>query len=190
MAYLFEVQEKTVIPNTETLLLSPFKEIWERDKSKKKSKAIMEFTYIEFMSSMKKSNPFRQYPEDKKSDAIVDALFTEKDWKPDKFVLEGIEKINTFQKKASSTYSYYMAAKRAAEKMQNFFNDFDITERNPKTFNPIYKPSDITRALNDTEKTLANLKGLEKKVEEELFQNTKNKADRQISPLADPESLR
>ena len=38
MAYLFEVQEKTVIPNTETLLLSPFKEIWERDKSKKKSK--------------------------------------------------------------------------------------------------------------------------------------------------------
>ena len=34
MAYLFKVEGKTVYPNDEVLLISPFKEIWERDKSK------------------------------------------------------------------------------------------------------------------------------------------------------------
>ena len=35
MAFLFIVSEKSVFPNPETLLISPFKDIWARDKSKK-----------------------------------------------------------------------------------------------------------------------------------------------------------
>ena len=54
---------------------------------------------------------------------------------------------------------------------------------------PIWKPRDITSALNDTEKVLANIKSLEKKVEEELFEETKTRSNKQISPFADPESL-
>ena len=53
MAFLFIVTEKTVFPNTETLLISPFKDIWKRDKTKQKHHALEEFAYIEFMSSMK-----------------------------------------------------------------------------------------------------------------------------------------
>ena len=36
MAFLFIVSEKSVFPNPETLLISPFKDIWARDKGKKK----------------------------------------------------------------------------------------------------------------------------------------------------------
>ena len=46
MAYLFKVEGKTVYPNDEVLLISPFKEIWERDKSKGKDVARQEFSYI------------------------------------------------------------------------------------------------------------------------------------------------
>jgi len=66
MAFLFTVTEKTVFPNAETLLISPFKDIWERDKTKQKIYALEELAYIEFMTSMKKSNPYRQYPETQK----------------------------------------------------------------------------------------------------------------------------
>ena len=190
MAFLFEVNEKVVFPNSETLLISPFKEIWERDKSKGKENALQEFAYIEFMTSMKKSNPFRQYPEDKKEEIVKGEVITQVDWHPDVLIEEAIEKLKVFQQEASTTYNYYMSAKTAAEKMQDFFNNVDITAVNPKTFNPLYKPRDITSALNDTEKVLANLKALEKKVEEELYEETKTRSDKQISPFANPDSLK
>lgn len=190
MAFLFQISDKVVYPNAETLMISPFKDIWERDKSKGKQNALQEFAYIEFMSSMKKSNPYRQYPESKKEQVVINAVITQINWKPDNMVKKAIKKLKEFQKEASTTYSYYIAAKTAAEKMQNFFLTVDITAINPKSFNPIYKPRDITSALNDTEKVLSNLKALEKKVEEELFEETKNRSDKKISPFADPNSLR
>lgn len=189
MSFLFTVSEKTVFPNTETLLISPFKEIWDRDKTKEKYSAIEDFTYIEFMSSMKKSNPYRQYSEDMKHEKVVKDVITREGWEPDELIMQAIHKVHHFQKEASTTYNYYMAAKRAAEKMQEFFNEVDITAVNPKTFNPVYKPRDITSALNDTEKVLGNLKSLEKKVEEELYEETKNRSNKEISFFADPESL-
>ena len=189
MAFLFIVSEKTVFPNPETLLISPFKDIWKRDKSKQKYMALEELAYIEFMSSMKKSNPYRQYDDKMKEKKVREAVITKKGWAPDELIREGVAKIMQFHKEASTTYNYYMGAKKAAEKMTQFFNEVDISEVNPKSFNPIYKPKDITGAINDLEKNLANLKALEKKVEEELYEETKNRSNKEISFFADPESL-
>jgi hypothetical protein len=189
MATLFIITDKVVFPNPETLLIEPFKSIWERDKSKEKHNALEELAFIEFMVSMKKSNPFRQYPENRKEVVIREAVITQDRWMPDELVTQGMHKLIEFQKEGSTTYNYYMSAKRVAEKMQDFFNEVDITAVNPKTMNPVYKPRDITSALNDTEKVLTNLKSLEKKVEEELFEETKNRADKILSPFADPSSL-
>lgn len=190
MSYLFEISERAVFPNTETLLLSPFKEIWERDKSKTKENALEELTYIEFMTSMKKSNPYRQYPEKIKHEKISEDVITQDNWKPDHLIEGAILKVTQFQQEASTTFNYYVSAKRAAEKMQDFFNEVDIGERNMKSGTPIYKPRDITSALNDTEKVLANLKSLEKKVEEELYEETKTKAGKEISHFAQRSSLK
>ena len=190
MAVLFIIEGKAVIPNPETLLISPFKEIWKRDKSKGKENAIEEFAYVEFMSSMRKTNPYRQYPQERKDGVIREAVITQDDWQPDELVIGAIHKIDRFQKDGSTTYSYYMAAKKAVEKMKDFFNEVDITAINEKTFSPLYKPRDITSALNDTEKVLSNLKALEKKVEEELYEETKSRANKQISPFANPDSLK
>jgi hypothetical protein len=190
MAYLFIVQDKVVIPNPETLLLSPFKEIWKRDKNKKKDIATQEFTYIEFMSSFKKSNPFKDYPENKKSEIVKKNIIKEEKWEPDKLVLEGIEVIKKFQTEGSSTFLYFLSAKFAAEKLQEFFNTFDISERHWKTGLPVYKPKEITSALMDTERVLINLTNISKKVEEELFENLKIKADKKVSVFANPENFK
>jgi len=190
MAFLFTVTEKTVFPNAETLLISPFKDIWERDKTKQKIYALEELAYIEFMTSMKKSNPYRQYPETQKGKKVREAVITVDGWEPDELVKQAMHKVTMFQKEASTTFNYYVAAKRAAEKMQNFFLEVDINAVNEKTMNPLYKPRDITSALNDTEKVLSNLKSLEKKVEEELYEETKNRSNKEISFFADPESLK
>lgn len=189
MSHLFKIDDKVVFPNAETLLIEPFKSIWKRDKTKGKEEAVEDFAYIEFMTSMLKSNPYRQYPEEDKHNVIKKAVITRKGWRVDKLIKEAMEQIKIFQEDGSTTYGYYLAAKMAAEKMKDFFMEVDINERNFKSGTPVYKPTDITRALNDTDKVLSNLKALEIKVEEELFEQVKNKANRIVSPFADPDSI-
>ena len=58
---IFIVQNNIVVPTAHALLLTPFKNIWESDDSPKKDIAMAKFSYIEFMCSYKKSNPFIGY---------------------------------------------------------------------------------------------------------------------------------
>ena len=45
MSFLFKVVNNVVVPNTETLLISPFKEIWENDKTEDKENAMRDFCF-------------------------------------------------------------------------------------------------------------------------------------------------
>lgn len=179
MAFLFVVENTIAKPNTETLLISPYKEIWERDKSKDKSVAIKEFTYIELMTSKKKSNPYAGYGEDTKHERLVEELFSP-EWEKDSLVEEGMNKLVLFQKEASPTYSYYLSVLEATEKMKSFFNTFDINEVNEKGAR-VFKPNEIVMAISNTDKLLQNLNSMKEKVEQELFEQTKTRGMKQIN---------
>ena len=182
MAFLFTVENSIAKPNTETLLISPYKEIWERDSSPTKDKAIREFTFIEFMASKMKTNPYAGYADELRFSKLKTLLFTD-DWVMDPLIEAGLVHISEFQKEASPTYSYYLSVCKATEKMKQFFNEFEMTEKNERTGLPIYKPGDITRALNDTDKVLQNLNSMKEKVEQELFEQTKTRSNKQINPF-------
>lgn len=191
MSLLFIVENKIVKPTTQTLLIHPFSEIWERDTSSTKQHAIEDFAYIEFMTSVQKVNPYSGYSEQERKKHILKDIIspTRTDWVEDDLIKMGMLKVVEFQRNASVTYNYYMSAKAAAEKMQEFFNTFDMTQCNLKTGAPIYKPKDITSALNDTAKVLENLNTLRDKVDNELFEAVKNRGQKEVSPLADPNSI-
>lgn len=189
MSYLFTIENKVVKPNLETLMVSPFREIWERDTNPGKFTASNEFAYIEFMSSVKKTNPYKGYGIEERQIRLNKDIMGHENYAPDELVLAGISWLIDHQKSASATYNYYLSAKIAAEKMQNFFNDFDIQAVNIKTGNPLYKPKEITSALIDTSKVLENLISLEEKVNNEIFETIKNKGQKIVSPFANPDSL-
>jgi hypothetical protein len=186
MSYLFNIIDRHVEPTVEVLLISPFKDIWERDKTRDKSVAIQELTYIEFVASVKKTNPYRDYSQDIIESKVKEGVIKIENWEADNLILKGIEYLKNIQKEGSLSYSYYLSAKKAAEKMRDFFDTFDINEKNFKTGNPVYKPSDITRALMDTSKVLENLTALSKKVDDELFEEVKLKANKKVSVFSDP----
>ena len=189
MSILFQIQDKVVIPNPETLHIPPFKDIWERDTSVGKQTALKEFAFMEFSTSELKSNPYKGYSESVRFIKLVEDIIRVERWSPDSLVQEGMRKIIEFQTNASTNYTYYQSLKLAAESIKKFFTNVDLNERNEKTGNPIYKPKDITAAMNDAEKNLSNLASIKKKVEEEIYDAVRNKADKQISPFADPGSL-
>lgn len=189
MSLLFDIEGKVVSPKVEALLIYPFSLIWERDESRDKAYAIEDFSYIEFMASVKKSNPYSGYAPETRKEKIIKDIITRPNWVPDEIILKGIAKLEEFQTEASITYNYYMAAREAAERMQKFFKAFDLNRMNPKTGNPLYKPRDITSALNDTSKVIENLNTLKEKVDNEIFEVTKNKGQKTVSPFANPNTL-
>ena len=189
MSVLFTVENRIVRPNTETLLIPPFKDIWERDKTKGKTFALEDFAYMEFMTSYKKTNPYAGYDPNLRKERIKADIITKAGWKEDKLIVEGMKKIEEFQMNASVTYTYYTATRKAAEQMKVFFNNLNIGDVNFKTGNPLYKPADITRAMKDSEEVMRTLDSLKDKVEQELFENTKTKGQKEISPFADPSSI-
>ena len=189
MAYLFRVEDRVVKPNDEVLQVPPFNEIWERDKSPNKEIALQEFTFIEFMTSALKTNPYRGYSEDRKAEVIKRDIIRIEGWVPDILVLKGIEKVKEFQREGSESYSLYLSALVAKNKLQDFFNTFNMNKVNMKTGAPIYKPRDITAALQDLDKTIISLQSLEKKVEDDLFETAKIKGQKEDSIFADPNIL-
>lgn len=182
MSFLFTVEGTTVIPTTETLLIPPFQEIWGRDLSKDKEIAVKEFAFIEFMTSKKKSNPFAGFTEEERPNKVKKSVFKDMEWEPDSLIEQAMAKMVEFQKEASPTYQYYIDSLVAAEKTRKFLRSIDLSDKNEKTGNLLYKPRDVTSAIVDTEKVIQTLANLKDKVEQELFDSVKTRGNKEINP--------
>lgn len=182
MSYLFEVENNVAKPNTETLLISPFREIWGRDKSRDKTTAIKEFTFIEFMISKRKTNPYAQYDIDLRSEELKKVIFDDPNWEPDDLITQGMEYLHTLQTEGSAGYTYLLAAEEGLRKMKNFFLRFDLNERT-KSGMPVYKPKEITTAMNDLNENLKTLNSLRERVEQDIYEITKTRTNRDINPF-------
>ena len=142
------------------------------------------------MTSLLKSNPYKGYAINIRKRVLKADIITREDWVEDEVIKECMSKIDKFQFDASPSYSLWKSSYRAKEKLETFFNTFDMTEKNEKTGLPIWKPKDITTALLDVDKATASLSALEKKVEEDVYEAVKTKGMKEISPFADPNSLK
>lgn len=179
---IFEVNGNVVRPTANILTISPFKEIWKRDKSKTKNIAMQEFAFIEFMVSKKKSNPFKGYDDEIKEEKIKEKVIVEDKWEADELVIEGIEIYKKWQFEASPTIRYYEANLSALSKTINYLTDgLDYEERN-RSGMPVHKFNDVVRGIKEADQVLKSLTSLRKKVEEELYEASKTVGNKEINP--------
>ena len=188
MSWLFKIEGTNVFPNEETLLIYPFDEIWKRDTSEDKWMAMREFTYVEFMTSQLKSNPYKGYSREVRDTKLREDIIREESWQPDEYVERAMQKIEEFQTEGSESYTLLMDALRAKETLQKFLREFNLDERSNNGA-MIMKPKDITTALLDLDKVVASISSLKKKVEEDMFETVKTRANKVISPFANPNSI-
>ena len=90
MVELFELKDGKLIIEPSRLIVPVFKQLYDRDKSKDKTQAFKEFSYIYFLLDFK--SPYAGYPNDKKEEAIKKDLFKNNKWEPDSLVTEAIIK--------------------------------------------------------------------------------------------------
>ena len=189
MSLLFQISNKIVTPNVETLLIPLFGKIWERDVTPDKVQAIEDFTYIEFCTSEKKSNPYSGTPLHLREAKVKKEIITREGWEEDSLIVEAKEYLKKHQEENSLAYNQYISARIGAEKLQQFFLTFDMDSRNVKTGNPLYKPKEISSSLLDVGVVTKNLVELYEKVTKDLFENVKYKGGKEISDFANPDSL-
>ena len=178
---IFEIQNERAVPSTHSLLIEPFKTIWDNDKSKSKEDAIKKFTFIELMCSRKKSNPYIGYSEDIRYSKLAENIYGDEFVKPtdDELLKKGIEIYKQLMYEASPTLSYLEAALEAAEKVKEMMKNVDFDERTNGGA-AVYKPADITNALKQTSEVVKSLVSLKEKVEAELMEDTKTRGSRDI----------
>jgi hypothetical protein len=181
---MFTLENNIVRPNTETLLVKEFLDIWEYDKSTKKEKALYNLAYIFFLVNPTKVNPFYGYAEKDRSAKIIQHLkIKDTDLFPNTLINKAVKFYSNYWETLSPAKAYYESSLKAADQLRKFFDTLDISKVNAKTGNPLYKPAEITKALKETEDVLKTLLSLKSKVEEQSFENVKTKANRDINPF-------
>jgi hypothetical protein len=180
---LFSIENGIVIPYPESLLIFPFSDIWARDLTTKRDIAVKEFTYVEFMCSYKKTNPYIGYPEDIRPQKIKSGIFKDyPEWEPDNLILEAINVYKDFQNQASPSIRFYEAAIKGIISLQKYYETLNMNAKTA-TGALVNKPSDVSRGLSQTASVLQNLETLKDKVQQELLESNRIRSNRVVNPF-------
>ena len=87
---LFKYEGYKVVISEEAFALKVFRQIWNRDRSVNKDKAIMELGYIYFMVDPRSDYQYL-VDEDERSKAIIEGEGLPNGWKPDKAITEAMK---------------------------------------------------------------------------------------------------
>lgn len=126
--FKYEGYEVKVAP--EALALKPFKKLWNRDKSKDKERAMMEFGFLYFYCDPKSDYQYIKDEEDRLEE-IKKGQGLSKDWKPDATLQAAIEFYNSFD---STPAILLRVAREGVDKVQRILEKIstDNIEDDPK----------------------------------------------------------
>ena len=176
---LFKYEGYKVNISPEAMMLKPFKEIYDRDKSKSKDKAFLELAYIYFYCDPRSDYQYIIDPIDKDK-AIREGLDLLK-WKPDKKITEAIEFYNSFK----STSSLLLEDTRALiDKVRNQMKEIDLTATDDKG-KPLYTLNIITSTIKQIPDLIKSLDAAEKAIVSELATSGRIKGQREKTILDD-----
>ncbi len=163
---LFELNHQTPSITTEALLIPEFKKLWDRDKSKDKSKAFNELSYIYFATDYK--SLYLTYDDDYRLEKLGQDFMKDPKFKPDKDMISAMDKYKELQKTPSM--SFLEDARNAVSSIRKYFRGIDWTERD-QSGKATYKIKEVTSALKDCEGILTTLDKLTEKVAKEQSLN-------------------
>ena len=184
MSCLFVLENGYCKPNEETLLISPFKEIWENDETTHKEIAIKYFSFIELYASKSVTNPYAEYSDDRRFEELNKAYLGGKYNSyielPEE-ILEGIQKVEEFQENGSSSMRLYKGLLYSVDQLINFLYSLDMNE---KTSTGAYaiKPVDVLNNVAKAEEAIVSLNKLKENIQKELFETSRTRAGKKINP--------
>ena len=166
---LFKYEGYKVVISEEAFALKVFRQIWNRDRSVNKDKAIMELGYIYFMVDPRSDYQYI-VDKDERSKAIIEGEGLPENWKPDKVVIEAMQ----FYSSIKSTSALLLEDTRVAiDKVRQFLKTVDLEALDEKG-KPIYTINSITSTIKMIPQLIKDLDDAEKAIKADM-QNTSGK---------------
>ena len=155
---LFKFEQYKITISEEAFALKPFKQIWNRDKSQNKDRAISELSYIYFMQDPRSDYQYL-VDEEERARAIIEGEGLPLDWEPDKLVKEALDFYNQFKPTSALLLEdiRFMIDQYRKKLRSMASNGFDeLTVKELKDINALIKaiPS-LVKDLDEAEKALS-----------------------------------
>lgn len=177
---LFKFESYKLVVAPEALLLSPFKKIWQRDKTRNKDRAIQELGFIYFFCDARSDYQYI-VEEDKRMEAIKEGEGMPPDWKPDKLVNEALEFYLSFK----TTSALLLEDTRfAVDKLRKLLREIDLNMTDDKG-RPIYTLNTITSTIKQVPSLVRDLDEAERAIAQELAQSDKVRGSQEKSMFED-----
>lgn len=164
---LFKYDAYKIVISEEALLLKPFKQIWVRDKTKDKSKALQELAYIYFMCDPRSDYQYIIDPKER-AKAVIEGEGL-KDWKPDKQIKEAMQFYESFK---SPSALLLEDTRVAVDKVRTFLRDVDLNALDDKG-KPVYTINSITSTIKMIPQLVKDLADAEKAITTEMISSGK-----------------
>ena len=183
---LFLMVDDRITINPKALLISDFNDIYIRDRSAGKRRALKEFAYIYYMADYQ--SEYNAYGLSKETQLGID-IFMEHKYKPDLLVKKAIEKYEKLQETPSM--QYLIAIRNRVQKIIQFLDSADIKEKDSDgTYkNPLMQIDKVTKVFNELENVIEKLEKWEKKVFDEE-EDMKIRGGGELNAFENPEDAK
>lgn len=158
----------------EALCIKAFRELFKRDRSKTKEKALLELGFIYFYLDPRSDYSFLTDDEERMEAIIEQEGFPTK-WKPDDKVQRAMEVYKSLTQTSSSLL--LQDTRISIDKARAFLRNLDLEQKDDNG-KPIYTINSYLNAIKDVPKLIKELSEAEKAVSKELEENGKLKANR------------
>lgn len=168
MIQLLKFEGYNIVISPEALMLVPFRKIWERDKSKDKSKALLEITFIYFIEDPRSDY---QYLVDRntRQEEIIKGIGLPSNWKPDKLIKEACELYSSFKPMSAGLLE---DTRYFVNNLRKKLRTMDFDEKDDKG-KPIYTLSSITETINKIPILAKNLDEAERTLSKDITNEAK-----------------
>ncbi len=175
---LIKIEDYQLKISDEALLIKPIRKLWNQDRSSGKERFYEQISYLYFYVDPRSSYSYL-LSDKERHQAIVEQEGLPEDFKPSPLLKEAME----VYKKLTITPSQELldSALTAAKTVGVFLKNPDILEEVDDKGKPKHSVSEITRALRDVEGIVSSLQNLQKKVEQELTEQTNARGSQELT---------
>jgi hypothetical protein len=165
---LFKYEGYNLTISEEAFMLKPFKELWRRDKSKNKEKALQELAYIYFMEDSRSDYQVYIDKEERSTQVKLGEGMPES-WKPDKAVLDAMQFYSSFKSESALLLEDIRVA---ITKLREFIKTIDLSATDDKG-KPIYTLNTYTATIKQIPDLITSLDEAERTIAKENIQSDK-----------------
>ena len=154
---LFKYEGYKIVISEEAFALKVFRQIWNRDRTASKDRAMMELGYIYFMIDPRSDYQYL-VDKDERSKAIIEGEGLPSNWKPDKVVQEAMEFYDSIKPTSALLLedTRYMVD-RDRKKLRACMDSDELEMKDLKDAGALIKGiPELVKALDEAEKAIAS----------------------------------